>query len=123
MLRTRIFVPVSSGTGQIKYSSNPKKWKVAVIRMVRDKPKLESFYDGEVMKANFNENGKLNFNSNWNPQDQNSDLGVRFEVGFCFLTILMIFSSRLTFYQFPGGDFLVVNISYCLRHYSLIWVT
>ena len=38
---------------------------------------LGSSYDGNVLNANFNEDGNLNVNHNWNPDNHNSNIGGR----------------------------------------------
>jgi hypothetical protein len=58
-----------------------------VKKMVRNKYKLGSCNEGHVVNANFNSDGNLNVNSNWNPKDHNENMGGRSEVVFYLIDL------------------------------------
>lgn len=57
-----------------------------------------------MLNANFNSDGKVNVNNNWNPENQNPNLGGRSEVEPCLsILFLGIFSTLQASYRPLGG--------------------
>ncbi len=68
-----------------------------------------------MLNANFNSDGNANVNNNWNPENQNPNLGGRSEVESCLSkSLLVIFSTLQASYRSLGGTIQAGDIFYCL---------
>lgn len=73
--------------------------------------KPESFNEGSMLNANFNSDGNANVNNNWNPENQNPNLGGRSEVESCLsILFLGIFSTLQASDRSLGGKIQAVDI-------------